>query len=160
MVKARWNRAGDFFVQLDGAEQEVIALHGDRESLGQSDALADVLEHAIALLSKEIVDEENEARRDTGKRHTVTASIELPEFSDIALLTEIDIALAKSVGRAAMLESLLDSAMKRSVLWRTTNVMEREDERVRSGKPTIPVNGSGVTDIHSSGGPGLAQGQV
>jgi hypothetical protein len=150
----------EFKLELDRDELSMVKLHREREGLDWGEALADIVEHALATLATDIDREEKEARgTHTEESCTIMLHIMYPVSGPLSKLDATDKGLIASL----LLETLnfaVSTAMHSHRMEETVHGMERKDERVGSGESAIPQHGRGVNHVHGSGGPGSAQGEV
>lgn len=147
-------------VQLDSVEAHTLNLHAARNGLILSDALADLIERGLACVAMEMEQEESESRnKHTEDSLTIMLHIMYPKEGPLSVFDGTEKGLV-----ASLLLDTLDVAMHsirhtRNMMEKL-HVVEREDEGVGTGKPSIPVNRRGESDLRRSVGPDSDGGQV
>lgn len=149
-----------FTIGLDLAEMDTLRMHASREGLSLADAMADVVDGALALLSSSFVKEEADARRPhTEDSLTILLHIMYPKEGPLSVFDGTEKGLI-----ATMLLETLDLGVatvrhSRRIM-EISHELERKNEGMGSGVPAIPVNGRGVDNVRSSGGTAIVEGEV
>lgn len=127
-------------VGLDATEMETLRLHASREGLSVTDAMADLVEFAIATKVDEILREDKEARGEPCRiPDMVGFTINWASAGPYADMNDDDIRFVESVMAMSLREALTVVIYKKSHK-ETHNVVERPDEGMGTGKPAFPVN--------------------
>lgn len=147
-------------VEFDNVEWETVALHATREGIAYTEAVADMVERILSVLSGEFMHEEAESRRThTEDSLTIMLHVMYPKEGPLSVFDGTE----KGLIACMLLETLdlgVHTVRHSRNLMEKCNGMERKDEGVGACKPSIPVNGRGESNLPGSGGPGSAEREV
>lgn len=91
MAKCTMREDKAFIVCLDPIELETVGMHGKREGLSVTDAMADLVEYGIGHKQCEICQEEHEAVScQSEEARTVGLDLRYPKKGPLALLSEAE----------------------------------------------------------------------